>query len=113
MHRLEKQLVTALEDQIKHNREPNVPEAGILYWQMFCELSANRSFGATGPNPIQFTELQAWCQLRRWPLQQHHIDIILALDAAFIECIHSKTISKPISDVTPASLDVAFAKAGW
>ena len=113
MHRLEKQLVAALEDQIKHNREPNVPEAGILYWQIFCELSANRSFAPAGPNPIQFTELQAWCQVRRWPLEQAHIDLILSMDAAFIKSVYSRQESKPLTDVTPAALDAAFIKAGW
>lgn len=32
-------------------------------WRAICELSATRSVGFAGPNPITASEVLAWCEL--------------------------------------------------
>lgn len=67
-----------------------VPEAGVLLWNLFMEISTTRTWHAAGPHPIANAEIEAWCRLHRWPLQPHHITIIRALDDAWIEHVYGR-----------------------
>lgn len=93
-----------------------IPEAGHDLWRIFCELSASRTYHTAGPNPISYAEIDAYCRLFRWPLQPHHVDIIRALDAAYIEHAYDRN-TKPGQDmggghsVTPALFDAMFGIA--
>ena len=62
-----------------------MPEAGLLLWNLFMQISASRTYHAAGPNPISHGEIEAYARLHRWPLRPHHIAIIRALDDAWLE----------------------------
>lgn len=89
MRRLEEQLCTVIRKRVLGQR-CRVPDAGADLMQVFRRLSHARSFGAHGPNPISFTDIDAWCRLMRVPLQPAHVAIICAMDRAFMEAWCSK-----------------------
>jgi hypothetical protein len=62
-----------------------IPEAGALVWQWFCDLSAGRTWHMAGPNPIAYSEIEAYARLNRWPMRSDHVEAIRALDAVFID----------------------------
>lgn len=87
--RLTRQLVTALETRLKRQPAARVPEAGRLLWSAFNELSRARSWNQFGPNPIAMTEIEAWARMAGLPLQRRHISVIVALDEAYLDHVHS------------------------
>ena len=111
--RLKAQLVAAVAQA-----KPNVPEAGRLLWQWFGDLHGTRTYGMNGPNPIGYLEIQAYAALMRWPLQSHHVALILAMDRAWIDHINAQASggSAPSSGasagprqvLTPALFDAVF-----
>lgn len=84
MDRLKKQLCAALKARLAGGTTP-LPEAGLPLWEVFGALSRQRSYNGVGPNPITWEALAAWLQLMRVPLEPRHVDIIMALDAVWIE----------------------------
>uniref|UniRef100_UPI003BAC5764 phage tail assembly chaperone n=1 Tax=Stappia sp. TaxID=1870903 RepID=UPI003BAC5764 len=82
-------LERALSDAIAAAK-PVVPEAGVLLWNLFMELSAGRTYNAAGPNPIAYAEIEAFARLHRWPLQPHHVAIIRAMDDAWLARAYRK-----------------------
>lgn len=84
MKRLERQLCAALAE-VAAGRNPPVPEAGRVLWQAFWQLSRRRTYHAAGPNPLTWTEIEAWTRLMRTPLEPHHVRILAALDDAFLD----------------------------
>ncbi len=70
--------------------KPVVPEAGVLLWNLFMEISASRTYHAAGPNPISHAEIEAYARLHRWPLAPHHTAVIRALDDAWLEHAYRK-----------------------
>ncbi len=85
MDRLQAQLCAALTRHLRDKGRPVVPDAGRGLWGIFTQLSGARGFHQYGPNPISFAEIEAWARLTRTPLQPHHVQIIKAMDAAFLE----------------------------
>jgi len=83
--RLSRQLCDALTAHLRSKEAPRLPDAGQALWKAFTALSAARGFHQYGPNPISFTEIEAWARLTRTPLQPHHVEIIRALDVVFLE----------------------------
>lgn len=102
--RLTRQLVEAL-----RARPPIIPEAGRLVWRAFVALSRSRSYGAVGPNPISYLEIEAWCRLMRMPLEPHHVEMICALDQAWLR---ADALPKPKGNLTAAAFDAVLAHAG-
>lgn len=84
MGRLQRQIVAALRAQLAGGRS-QPPEAGIIYWNAFAALSRQRSWHAHGPNPISFCEIETWCRVMRVPLEPRHVQIITAMDAAWMD----------------------------
>ncbi|SKA26297.1 phage tail assembly chaperone [Consotaella salsifontis] len=109
--RLQRQLVAAVT-----SAKPRVPEAGRLLWRWFGELHDARGYGMTGPNPISFAEIEAWARLRRLPLQPHHVEILRAMDAAWIEAAQKRSApgAPPAAarttdqKINPAAFDAVF-----
>lgn len=85
MSRLIRQLINALKVSCETGRAPNIPEAGRDLWGIFVTLSRSRTYHMAGPNPVSFSEISEYARLQRWPLQPHHVDVITALDAAWLE----------------------------
>lgn len=84
MHRLKQQLCAAVRESLA-GRRGRPPEAGRDLWDAFQGLSATRTYHPAGPNPIQPSEIAAWCRLMRLPLAPHHVDILLAMDQALLD----------------------------
>lgn len=84
MERLKEQLCTALRGLLRQER-PKVPEGGDTLLMAFLELSRARSYHTHGPNPISWEALAAWSRIMRQPLEPHHAEIIMALDAVWME----------------------------
>lgn len=61
-----------------------LPAGTELLWRWFADLNHCRTFGASGPDPIQYTAIEAYSRLTRWPIAAHHVEILLALDAVFL-----------------------------
>ena len=81
-------------------------------WFVFLELSGQRTGTGWGPNPIQFTEVEAWQRLTGRTLKPWEVRAILAMDRAFL--VISAELAKPedeqVSDegLTPAIFDRMF-----
>lgn len=106
MNKLKKNLVTALRAHLGGGRA-RPPEAGILLWNIFDRLNRARSWHAHGPNPISYSEIEAYCRLGRQPLEPRHVDIIVAMDAAWIDHIHAHVAkAAPTVDLAPTPLTV-------
>lgn len=117
--RLKRQLVAALEANLRRRADrPAVPEAGVFLWRAFLELDGTRSFGANGPSPISFAEVEAWARLNGYPLRPWHVAVIRAMDSALIRAFGEevkrqqgarKDGNKSRSALTPAFFDARFA----
>lgn len=89
--RLRRQLVAALVDHL-NGGTPRPPFAGVGLWQVFGALSALRRWGPNGPDPIQPSEVSAWAAPRGVILPPHHLDVLAAMDAAWLD--HARTPEK-------------------
>lgn len=112
--RLKGQLVDAVKSRVAGDRHPRLPEAGTLFWNAFCDLCATRTYHASGPNPIAYAEIEAWTRVRRRPLEPRHVELILAMDQAWIEASASarkrggKAIEPVGGPLTPDFFDAVF-----
>lgn len=84
MERLKAQLCAAVERALK-GQTTRPPEAGRLLWKAFLELSGTRTYSMAGPNPIQPSEVLAWCRLKAIPLEPRHVEIIFAMDRVWLD----------------------------
>ncbi|QPF82500.1 hypothetical protein IC762_22395 [Bradyrhizobium genosp. L] len=65
---------------------PEIPVAGRRVWGIFLDLNRTRG-GGMGPAPISYGEIEAWSLMRREPVRPFELDVIRALDEAFLkEC---------------------------
>lgn len=100
--RLQTQLVAALRQNLATRKPVPIPEAGRLLWQIFGELSSTRTYHMAGPNPIAYSEIMAWQNLFDWKLERHHLDLILAMDRAYLDRAYSQR--------TPSQGDVVSSR---
>jgi hypothetical protein len=115
--RLQDQLVTCLKRSLAGGR-PVIPEAGRLLWGLFVELSAGRSGNGFGPNPLSWAEIEAWVRFNRWPLQRHHVVILRAMDAAWLDYARRNAKqggkgdqpTRVRAEMTPAAFDGMFKR---
>lgn len=98
-------LIAALKDQLASGSPSRLPAGGELLWQWFKDLSSTRTAHAAGANPISFAEMEAYFRLRRVSPGEHHVDILLAMDAAFLRHIHegSKPLPEGVKTLPPIS----------
>lgn len=88
-------------DAVQGNGSP--PEPGRDLWNAFQCLSTTRTYHAAGPNPIQPTEILAWCKITGLPLAPHHVDILLAMDQAWLERAYRKVAPEGAKTLPPIS----------
>ncbi|AYF02626.1 hypothetical protein PY32053_03041 [Paracoccus yeei] len=88
MERLERQLCAAVKASLG-GEKVRPPEAGRILWNAFQGISATRTYHAGAPNPIQPSEIAAWCQLMRLPLAPHHVDVLLAMDQVWLDVAYA------------------------
>jgi hypothetical protein len=63
---------------------PDLPEWAGLPWRWFADLNATRTWHAAGPNPISYSEVAAYSALTRQSLRPTDIEVIRAMDRAYI-----------------------------
>ena len=61
---------------------PELPEGAEHVWEWFCALSASRGCGSAGPNPITWSEIEAFSRVRGLRLSAWECDCLSALDGA-------------------------------
>lgn len=114
--RLQTQLISALRRNLVGGK-PVVPEAGVMIWNLFMEISRSRTYHAAGPHPISHGEIEAYGRLHRWPLRPHHVEMIRALDDAWLTHAYRKIDGKrsgvehfaaPSQPVNPDAFDAVF-----
>lgn len=82
--RLARLLSDALRNHLAgHPARP--PDAGVMIWRVFGDLAARRTWHAHGPNPISFSEIDAYCRIMGRPLQPGHVDLLLAMDRVWLD----------------------------
>lgn len=84
MVRSEKALCEAIERAFDGSA-PCWPEGVEILVTAFCELSAARSIGPNGHNPIAYSEVMSWSVLNRIPLEPHHVRALKAMDRVWLE----------------------------
>lgn len=63
------------------------PKLLNLVWSFFIQLSQSRTAGFSGPNPITYTEIQAWANLTQTRLNPYDVGIIKRLDSIYLKAI--------------------------
>lgn len=76
-------------------RRVQPPEAGRVLWNAFQRLSASRTYNPAGPNPIQPSEIEAFCRITRLPLAPHHVAILMDMDGAWLERAYARQKPAP------------------
>lgn len=85
MKTLEKLICAELERQlVARNTIPRLPAGSELLWRWFAELNRGRTVGLAGFDPLQYSQIEAYARLSRWPIQAHHVAIIMAMDATYL-----------------------------
>lgn len=104
-------LVDVLQWQLAKGGEggPSVPIAGRRVWSIFLDLNAARSVGF-GPNPITYSEIEAWSRVRLEPVRPWELDIIRALDRAFLKASGEggQKQEQSVRKMSPALFDAVF-----
>lgn len=92
------------------------PEAGGVYWSIFCDLHQARRMGQHIPDPITFSEIRAYADLMKWPFRPHDVDILRAMDVAYLAAVAQRTAGKPdiahahAQPITAAAFDAVFGR---
>ncbi len=70
------------------------PPGNLCYiWECFWDLHSGRGAGMSGPLPISWLDIKAWCDLHRRELDSFELGAIRGMDNAFLEAVngHSKS----------------------
>lgn len=94
---LERQLATT-------NAVPRLPAGSELLWRWFAALNRGRTVGVTGLDPLQYSQIEAYARLSRWPIQPHHVAIIMTMDATYLR-FHARrqSNSESVKTLPPVS----------
>jgi hypothetical protein len=92
-----------------------MPEQLKILFSAFVDISTSRTSGFSGPNPLQWSEIESWARLNRWPLSPRHIRLLRAIDQAWLEDFYENAqfpltggrggVNQPC---TPQSFDAVF-----
>lgn len=72
--------------------KPEVEPHLMFFWRAFQDLHSTRS-GGFGPNPIQFSDILAWCTLHSvddQATQLEVLDMVMDLDAVYLTAYSKK-----------------------
>lgn len=92
--KLQARLCDALAESLG-GRRPVLPAGGELLWLWFLDLNRTRTYHAAGPNPLQYTEIKAYAALSGWPIEQHHVAILVAMDEAWLGYFRRSSTQTP------------------
>ena len=99
--RLSRIMCQALERHLKEGGRPRVPDAGVILWTCFADLSSERK----DLDPIKLPEILAWAELHKMPFGPRHVLVIRDLDAVWLRCANEKPEAQ---ELTPAGFDAVF-----
>ena len=80
-----KQLGKDLKEVEKANADAIFPDVASHLWATFIELHDGRTYGMSGPNPISYDIIKAWCDLTGVDLSPWEVTIIKSLDNLWIK----------------------------
>jgi hypothetical protein len=60
-------------------------------WSWFLELNAARTGNGYGPNPIAYSEIAAWKELKGASPRAFEVDMLRALDGAYLEAYSERS----------------------
>lgn len=80
-----KQLGTDLKEVEQANADAIFPDVASHLWATFIELHDGRTYGMSGPNPLSYDIIKAWCELMGVDLSPWEITIIKSLDNLWIK----------------------------
>lgn len=63
---------------------PEFPEVTRHIWDVFLSMHLGRSYGMSGPNPLTWEGIAAWCNLNGIVLSSWELETVKALDMAWI-----------------------------
>lgn len=67
---------------------PPFPDRYGHIWSAFTEIHAGRSYSANGPNPLSWTDIDAWNRLFSQDLKDWEIRAIKALDLVWLRTMN-------------------------
>ena len=67
---------------------PQFPTTVSYIWSAFLALSSARTSGFSGPNPLTYTEIQAWLNLTNRHLSSRDVEAIKRLDVVYLGIQH-------------------------
>jgi hypothetical protein len=70
--------------------DPVVPPAGFRVWGIFLSLNVARGSSGFGPLPIGLQDMESYARLHRMPLRPFEVEILQALDLAYLEAAAEK-----------------------
>lgn len=88
MRRILHCLCQALRSSLEKPSRPAIPAGGDLLWRWFHDLNQTRTWHSVGPNPISYSEIEAYARLHALPLRSDHIAVIRAMDRTFMEHVY-------------------------
>lgn len=103
MERITRLLVAALVAQLD-GRKIAPPEAGLIIWRAFLDLTRTRTWQQHGPCPIAYHEIEAWCRANRTPLSGRHIAAIREMDDAYISDAQAKLLIRKTDGTSGSTL---------
>lgn len=71
-----------------------IPFAGEFLWSWFWELHQGRGNNGFGPNPLSWTEMEAWSQITKIQLTPFEALTFRAMDNAFLAALNRKQKKK-------------------
>lgn len=80
-----KQLGKQLEEVEQANAAALFPDVAAHIWATFIELHDGRTYGMSGPNPISYDIIKAWCDLSGIDLLPWEVGLIKSLDNLWIK----------------------------
>lgn len=82
-----KQLGKSLDEVEQYNSDALFPDIAAHIWSSFLQLHEGRTYGMSGPNPISYDIIKAWCDLTSITLTPWEIETIKSLDNLWIKTI--------------------------
>lgn len=70
---------------------PRLPREMRYLWRSFLQLHRARGSNGWGPNPIAWSEIDAFCRLTESTLDPWEVEALCALDEAFMESAASSS----------------------
>jgi len=61
-------------------------------WEWFNEIGRSRRNYGWGATPIQYSEIQAWCNLRQVKLDAWELETIINLDTAYLSFVAANKV---------------------